>query len=319
MFVGIDISKEQLDVAVHERKERWQFGRDEKGLVALVEHLKRFDQPITLVALEATGGLERDVAVALAVARIPSAVVNPRQVRDFARATGKLAKTDTIDAAVLAHFAAAVQPAVQVLADKEALALEARVTRRNQVVQMLVAEKNRRATLIVQQTANPAIVKSIQTHIDWLDEQIKELDDDIDDQIKKSPIWREKDDLLQSVPGVGPVTSRTLLSYVPELGKLDRKEIAALIGLAPFNQDSGQASGRRAIWGGRAKVRNVLFMAAIAAVRCNPVLRTFYARLKAAGKPSRVAITATMRKLLTALNAIVRDRVPWAPPPALTS
>jgi len=314
MFVGIDISKQQLDVAVHERNERWQFGRDEKGLVALVEHLKGLDQPNTLVVLEATGGLERDVAVALALAKIPSAVVNPRQVRDFARATGKLAKTDSIDAAVLAHFAATVRPAVQLVADKVALALEASMTRRSQLVQMLVAEKNRRAALIVQQTGSSAMVKSIQTHIDWLDKQIRELDDDIDDQIKKSPIWREKDDLLQSVPGVGPVTSRTLLSYVPELGALDRKEIAALVGLAPFNQDSGQASGRRAIWGGRAKVRNVLYMAVVAALRCNPVLRAFHARLKAAGKPSKVAITATMRKLLTALNAIVRDRAPWAPP-----
>jgi transposase len=314
MFVGIDISKEQLDVAVHERKERWQFGRDEKGLVALVEHLRGLEQSVTLVVLEATGGLERDVAVALAIARIPSAVVNPRQVRDFARSTGKLAKTDTLDASVLAHFAAAIRPAVQLLPDQQALALEAHMTRRNQLVQMLVAEKNRRAGLVVQRTGSSAMVKSIQTHIDWLDQQIKELDDDIDEQIKKSPIWREKDDLLQSVPGVGPVTSRTLLSYVPELGKLDRKEIAALVGLAPFNQDSGLTSGRRAIWGGRAKVRNVLYMAAVAALRCNPVLKTFHARLKAAGKPPMVAITATMRKLLTALNAIVRDRAPWAPP-----
>jgi len=314
MFVGIDISKEQVDVAVHGRKETWQFGRDERGLVGLLDHLKGLGQPIALVVLEASGGLERDVAAALAIAKIPAAVVNPRQVRDFAGALGKLAKTDRIDAGVLAHFAQAVRPAVQPIADELVLALEARITRRNQLIQMLVAEKNRRAMLIVQRTGSSAMVKSIETHIKWLEKQIGELDEDIDKQIKNSPMWREMDDLLQSVPGVGPVTSRTLLSYVPELGSLDRKKIAALVGLAPFNHDSGRASGRRAIWGGRADVRNVLYMAVVAALRCNPVLRAFHARLKAAGKPSLVAITATMRKLLTALNAIARDRSPWTPP-----
>lgn len=314
MFVGIDVSKERLDVSVHGRKESWQFSRDESGLGRLIGHLRSLGESITLVVLEATGGLERDVAAALAVAKIPAAVVNARQVRDFARATGKLAKTDAIDAAVLAHFAEAVRPAVQAVGDELAQALEARITRRNQLIQMLVAEKNRRAMLLLQVTGSSAMAKSIDVHVRWLEKQIAELDDDVDKLIKNSPVWREKDDLLQSVPGVGPITSRTLLGYVPELGALDRKKIAALIGLAPFNHDSGHLTGRRAIWGGRAEVRSVLYMAAMAALRCNPVLRTFYARLKAAGKPPMVAITATMRKLLTTLNAMVRDRVPWTPP-----
>ena len=313
MFVGVDVSKDQLDVALHERSERWQFKRDERGLGSLVEHLRELGEPVTLVVLEATGGLERDVAAALAAAKIATAVVNPRQVRDFARATGKLAKTDRIDASVLAHFAEAVKPSVRPIADDLALALEARLTRRNQLIQMLVAEKNRRATLLVQRTGSAKMVKSLDAHIGWLEKQIAELDDDIDSHIKNSPIWREKDDLLQSVPGVGPVTSRTLLGYLPELGTLDRKKVAALVGLAPFNHDSGQASARRAIWGGRAEIRNVLYMVVVAAIRVNPVLRAFHARLKAAGKPSLVAITATMRKLLTALNAMVRDRSPWSP------
>jgi transposase len=313
MFVGVDVAKEQLEVAVHDRSERWQVTRDEKGLARLVELLRGLGEPITLVVMEATGGLERDVAAALTVAKIPAAVVNARQVRDFARATGKLAKTDGIDASVLAHFANAVRPPAQPIADELALALEARITRRNQLIQMLVAEKNRRASLLVQRTGSAKMLKSLEAHIGWLEKQITELDDDIDNHIKNSPVWREKDDLLQSVPGVGPVTSRTLLSYLPELGSLDRKKIAALVGLAPFNQDSGQASGRRAIWGGRAEVRTVLYMAVVAALRCNSALRAFHDRLKAAGKPSLVALTATMRKLLTALNAMVRDRAPWSP------
>ena len=313
MFVGVDVAKEELEVAVHNSNERWQVTRDERGLARLVELLRGLGERITLVVMEATGGLERDVAAALTVAKIPAAVVNARQVRDFARATGKLAKTDGIDASVLAHFAEAVRPPVQPIADELTLALEARITRRNQLIQMLVAEKNRRASLLVQRTGSTKMLKSLEAHIGWLEKQITELDDDIDDHIKNSPVWREKDDLLQSVPGVGPVTSRTLLSYLPELGTLDRKKIAALVGLAPFNQDSGQASGRRAIWGGRAEVRTVLYMSVVAALRCNSALRAFHDRLKAAGKPSLVAITATMRKLLTALNAMVRDRARWSP------
>jgi transposase len=314
MFVGIDVSKDRLDVAVHGGKERWQFARDEKGISQLIEQLRSLPGPIELVVLEATGGLERDVAAALAVAKLPAAVVNPKQVRDFGKATGKLAKTDGIDAAILAHFGEAIRPVVQVIGDELSQALEARITRRNQLIQMFVAEKNRRAMLVVQRTGSTAMAKSIEVHILWLEKQIAELDQDIDKLIRNSPVWREKDDLLQSVPGVGPITSRTLLSFVPELGTLGNKQIAALIGLAPFNHDSGRMAGRRAIWGGRAKVRSALYMAVVAAIRCNPILRSFYARLKAAGKPPMVAITATMHKLLITLNAMLRNRTPWTPP-----
>jgi len=314
MFVGIDVSKDRLDVAIHESKDGLQFTRDESGLARLIEQLRGLPGSIELVVLEATGGLERDVVAALAIAKIPAAVVNPKQVRDFAKATGKLAKTDGIDAAVLAHFAEAVRPAVRVLGDELSQAFEARITRRNQLIQMLVAEKNRRASLLVQRTSSTAMAKSIEVHIQWLEKQIAELDQDIDQLIKNSPLWREKDDLLQSVPGVGPVTSRTLLSFVPELGTLGNKQVAALIGLAPFNRDSGQFAGRRSIWGGRAEVRSALYMAAVTAIRCNPALRSFYDRLKAAGKAPLVAMTATMRKLLVILNAMLRDRTPWTSP-----
>jgi transposase len=314
MFVGIDVSKDRLDLAVHESKDRSQFSRDESGLARLIEQLRSLPGSIELVVLEATGGLERDVVAALAIAKIPTAVVNPKQVRDFAKATGKLAKTDGIDAAVLAHFAEAVRPAVRAVGDELSQALEARVTRRNQLIQMLVAEKNRRASLLVQRTSSTAMAKSIEVHIQWLEKQIAELDQDIERFIKNSPLWREKDDLLQSVPGVGPVTSRTLLSFVPELGTLGNKQIAALIGLAPFNRDSGQFAGRRSIWGGRAEVRSALYMAALTAIRCNPVLRSFYDRLKDAGKAPLVAMTATMRKLLVILNAMLRHRTPWTSP-----
>lgn len=314
MFVGIDVSKDRLDVAVHGGTEKWQFGRDEKGISQLIEQLRGLPGPIELVVLEATGGLERDVAASLAVAKLPAAVVNPKQVRDFAKATGKLAKTDGIDAAILAHFGEAIRPVVQVIGDELSQALEARITRRNQLIQMFVAEKNRRAMLVVQRTGSTAMAKSIEVHILWLEMQIAELDQDVDKLIRNSPVWREKDDLLQSVPGVGPVTSRTLLSFVPELGTLGNKQIAALIGLAPFNHDSGRMAGRRAIWGGRAEVRSALYMAVVAAIRCNPILRSFYARLKAAGKAPMVAITATMRKLLVTLNAMLRNRTPWTPP-----
>jgi transposase len=314
MFIGVDVSKERLDVAVHGGKERWQFERNESGLSRLIEELRGLPGAIELVVLEATGGLERDVAAALAVAKIPAAVVNAKQVRDFAKATGKLAKTDGIDAAILAHFGEAIRPVVHVIGDELSQALEARITRRNQLIQMFVAEKNRRAMLMVQRTGSTAMAKSIEVHIQWLEKQIAELDQDVDKLIRSSPVWREKDDLLQSVPGVGPVTSRLLLSFVPELGTLGNKQIAALIGLAPFNHDSGRMAGRRAIWGGRAEVRSALYMAVVAAIRCNPTLRSFYVRLKAAGKAPMVAITATMRKLLVTLNAMLRNRTPWTPP-----
>jgi transposase len=316
MFIGIDVSKERLDVAVRGREGVFSVTRDESGLRELVTRVGELGEPIKLIVLEATGGYERDVATALLVARLPVAVVNPKQVRDFARATGKLAKTDSIDAAVLAHFAEAIQPAAQEIPDELTLLIEALVTRRGQLVQMIAAEKNRRGAMLVQRSSNKVVSKNIDKHIAWLEKQLSELNDDIDDVIRESPAWREKDDLLRSVPGVGRVTSSTLLGFVPELGTLDRKKIAALIGLAPFNRDSGMTRGRRSIWGGRSAVRSVLYMATVAAVRCNAVFKAFYARLRAAGKPPKVALTATMRKLLVALNAIARDGVPWTVTPA---
>lgn len=314
MFIGIDVSKTQLDVAIHGQKEGWQVARDHAGLSELVRRLREAPSPISLVVLEATGGLERDVAITLALATIPVAVVNPRQVRDFARATGRLAKTDSIDAAVLAHFAQAVHPTPEPLPDPILLKLESAVSRRRQLVDMLTSEKNRRGMLMLQQAASKKILKSLQTHIEWLEAEVARLDDDIDDTIKQSPVWREKDDLLRSVPGIGPVVSRTLLSRMPELGSLSPKQIAALAGLAPMNRDSGASRGSRTIWGGRAEVRAVLYMAAVSAARCNPPLRAFYKRLLAAGKKPMVALTAVMRKLLTTLNAMLRDGARWNPP-----
>jgi transposase len=311
MFVGIDVSKDRLDVAIHKSDVRFQVTRDESGLRELVERLQK--ESVKLVVLEATGGLERDVAAALAMARIPLAVVNPRNVRDFARAVGKLAKTDSIDAAILAQFAEAVQPAAQPVPDELAQELEALLTRRNQLIHMLAAEKNRRATLLLQRSASKQITKSIDVHIEWLEKQIEKLDDDIDTTIKNSSVWREKDDLLRSVPGVGAITSRTLLGYLPELGALDRKKIASLAGLAPYNHDSGHFKGKRSIWGGRSEVRSALYMAALTGIRCNPILRAFYRRLTEAGKAPKLAITAAMRKLLTMLNAMIRDQVSWKP------
>lgn len=315
MFVGIDVSKDRLDVAVGREEsghELFQVARDEGGLSELVT---RLGKGIELVVLEATGGLERDVAAALAVAKLPVAVVNPRNVRDFARAIGKLAKTDGIDAAALARFAEAVRPSVQPVPDALAQQLELLMTRRKQLVQMLVGEKNRRAAMLVQRSVagGAHLLKSLDTHIEWLEARIAELDDEIDGTIKKSPVWRENDDLLQSVKGVGPATSRMLIACLPELGTLTRKKITALVGLAPYNNDSGRRTGQRSIWGGRAEVRSALYMAAVTAARCNPTLRAFYERLVSAGKAPKLALTAVMRKLLIALNAMLRDRKPWAP------
>jgi transposase len=317
MFVGVDVSKERLDVAVGRESgtyELFQVARDESGFAELVTRL--FGKEIELVVLEATGGLERDVTAALAVAKLPVAVVNPRNVRDFARALGKLAKTDGIDAVALARFAEAVRPAVREIPDELTQQLELLTTRRKQLVQMLVGEKNRRAALIVQRSlvGGARLLKSLETHIEWLEARIAELDDEMDGTIKKSPLWRENEDLLRSVKGVGPTTARMLIACLPELGTLTRKKIAALAGVAPYNNDSGRRVGQRSIWGGRAEVRSALYMAAVTAARCNPTLRAFYDRLVNAGKAKKLALTAVMRKLLIALNAMLRDRRPWAPP-----
>lgn len=314
MFIGIDVSKERLDVAVRSGELTFSVSYDEAGLTELVKRLTDDGRPIKLVVVEATGGFEREVATTLLAAGIPLAVVNPRQVRDFARATGRLAKTDKIDASVLAFFAEAIQPAAHAIPDEVTVLLDALVTRRRQLVQMLAAEKNRRAGLLIQRTPNKTVVKNIDDHITWLEKQLSDLETQIRDAIHNSPAWRAKDDLLRGMTGVGRVTSATLLSDVPELGTLNRRKIAALVGLAPFNRDSGKMKGRRAIWGGRAAVRSALYMAAVTAIRCNPVFKTFYARLRAVGKAPKVALTATMRKLLVTLNAMIRDAAPWNPP-----
>lgn len=312
MFVGIDISKDTLDVAMRgEEPAAFSVSRDDKGYEELLSRLNGSKRGVRLVVLEATGGLERDVAATLAAAQIPLAVINPRFVRDFAKSLGKLAKTDGIDAAVLAHYAEAVEPAAQKVPDALSREIEGLLTRRRQLVQMLVSEQNRRSGLLLQRSAGPGkrVIESIEASIAWLKQQLEALEKDLDDTMRGSPVWREKEDLLQAVKGVGPISSRTLLSYVPELGQLNRKKIAALVGLAPFNNDSGQRRGKRSIWGGRGEVRAVLYMAAVSAIRCNAILKAFYARLVAAGKPKKVALTAVMRKLLTHLNAMMRDHL----------
>ena len=304
-FVGIDVSKAVLDVAVTPTGETWSIPNSADGMQQLVGKLGEISP--RLIVLEATGGLERRAIAALAGAGLPVVAVNPRQVRDFAKAMGQLAKTDAIDAAVLALFADRIRPQVRPLRDEETQELEALVVRRRQVVDMLTAEKNRLIAAPPSKRVRTAIGKTIK----WFQKQLEEIDSDLDNAVKGSPVWREKDDLLRSVPGVGKVLSRTLLSLVPELGTLGKKQLAALVGVAPLNWDSGQQRGRRSVWGGRAHVRAVLYMGALVAARFNPVIRAFHSRLIASGKLPKVALVACMRKLLTILNAIVRDRTPW--------
>jgi len=304
-FVGIDVSKQQLDVAVRPSGETWVVAHDEAGLSALVARLR--DLAPTLIVLEATGGLEVTLAGALAAALLPVVVVNPRQVRDFARSTGILAKTDRLDAQLLAQFAEAVRPALRPLPDAQAQELTALLQRRRQLVEMLTAEKNRLTV------ASRRIRPQLQAHIEWLHKQIAQFDEDLRQVIRASPLWREKDDLLRSTPGVGPVLATTLVAALPELGLLTRRQIAALVGVAPFNRDSGTLRGRRAVWGGRAQVCAVLYMSTVVAVRHNPVLIAFYQRLRAAGKAPKLALTACMRKLLTILNAMLKHHRRWAP------
>ncbi len=305
LFVGIDVSKDHLDVAVRPTGEAWQVSYDSQGISDLVGRLRELAPQ--LVVLEATGGMELAVAGELAAANLPVVVANPRHVRDFARASGKLAKTDSLDAQVLAHFAEALQPEPRALPDADTQELGALVARRRQLVEMITAEKNRI------RTATRRIRPKVQQHIRWLEENLEDLDQDLGDFIRSSPMWKDKEQLLRSTPGVGPVLSMTLLSDLPELGNLNRGEIAALVGVAPFNRDSGNLRGKRKVWGGRSQVRAALYMAALVATRYNPVLRAFYQRLCAAGKPKKVAITACMRKLLTILNVMVRDNCHWNP------
>jgi transposase len=305
VFVGIDVSKDALDVAVRPSGEAWRAANDEGGLAELAGRLAALGP--ALVLLEATGGYERAAAAELAAAGLPVQVVNPRQVAAFGRAVGQLAKTDRLDAGLLARFAEAVRPAPRPLADEQAAELKALVARRRQLRGMLAAEQARLAT------APRRVRPQLEAHIAWLRKALRELDDELGRALRASPLWRERDDLLRGVPGVGPVLSATLIAELPELGRLGRAQIAALVGVAPLNRDSGSRRGARSCWGGRAHVRGALYMAALAAARHNPTIRAFYARLTAAGKPKKVALTACMRKLLTILNAMVAHRTPWRP------
>jgi transposase len=304
-FLGIDVAKAQLEFAHRPSGEAGAVVNDEAGIRDLVCRCQVLAP--ALVVLEATGGYEAAVVAALAAAQLPVVVANPRQVRDFAKATGQLAKTDALDAHVLALFAERVRPTPRPLPEAAVQALDALLTRRRQLIEMLTAERNR---LLI---ASPAVRRDLQQHIRFLERRVREADDDLHTAVKASPAWRVKDDLLQSVPGVGRVVSLTLLAELPELGWLSHKEIAALVGVAPLARDSGTLRGKRLVYGGRAPVRAVLYMAALVASRRNPVICAFYQRLRAAGKPAKVALTACMRKLLVILNAIARSGMPWTP------
>lgn len=303
LFVGIDVAKATLDVAVRPSGETWHTANDSDGIDGLLQRIAALAP--ALVVLEATGRYEAPCAAALASAGLPVTVVNPRQVRDFARATGRLAKTDALDAAVLALFAERVRPEPRPLPDAESEALAAILGRRRQLITMLVAEKNRA------HVAASAVQKSVAKHVRWLERELAGVDDDLTSAIRESTVWRGKEDLLRGVPGVGRVLATTLLADLPELGRLDRREIAALVGVAPLNRDSGSFRGQRSVWGGRATVRTALYMGALAAVRSNPPVRALYVRLVARGKPKKVALVACMRKLLITCNAVVRDGEAW--------
>ena len=307
VFVGIDVSKDTLQVAVVPSGEQWTSPHTSGALDQLLTRLQAL-HPTTIV-IEATGGYERALVAACAAAPLPVAVVNPRQVRAFAVALGHTAKTDAIDAMVLAQFAERVQPAVRRIADADTQALAALVARRRQLLDMLTAERQR-----LEQAATTAVRRSVRQHVRWLERRVSDVDDEIGGAIERSPVWRVHEDLLRSVPGIGPVVARTLLAELPELGHLDRRAIAALVGVAPFNRDSGRWRGRRMIAGGRASVRAVLYMAALAATRHNVMLRAYYQRLRLAGKPAKVALVAVMRKLLTIVNAILKHQAPWQQP-----
>ena len=307
-FVGIDVSKAYLDVAFRPSGERLRVSNSESGIAELVARLSTM-RP-TLVVLEATGGYQAAVVASLAIAKVPTAVVNPRQVRDFAKATGRLAKTDTIDADVLAHFAEVIRPEPRPFVDEQTLALEALVTRRRQVIEMITAEKNRLAQ------SHKSLRSTLKAHINFLQRELQDTNRELDGMLRKTPMWHEHEDLLRTAKGVGRMTIATLFADLPELGTLDNKRIAALVGVAPFNRDSGTHRGKRMIWGGRASVRAALYMAALVASRHNPVIRAFYERLCAAGKPKKVALVACMRKLLTILNAMIRTKSPWRALPA---
>src|SRR5579864_4975119 len=302
-YVGIDVSKSTLDVAIEPTHEHWHVTNDEPGIQHLVERLKPL-HPERIV-LEATGGYELAALAALGCADLPAVAVNPRQVRDFAKALGQLAKTDALDAQVLARFAAVVQPALRPLPDAATRELAGLLARRRQLIDMRTAESNRLGQAL------EAVRPDIREHLRWLDKRIQQLDGELHDRLRASPLWREKENLLRSIPGVGPILTTTLLADVPELGTTGHKQIAALVGLAPLNRDSGRWRGKRSIWGGRGHVRAVLYMATLTAVRLNPVLKALYERLLRAGKPRMVAIVACMHKLLRICNAVLSKQTPW--------
>lgn len=307
-FIGIDVAKARLDIAVRPGGRYWHCPNAPEHFSALTAQLR--ESGPTLIVLEATGGLETALAAALAQADLPLAVVNPRQVRDFAKATGKLAKTDAIDAHVLAHFAEAVRPQARPLPSAQLAELDALADRRAQLVKMQTAEQNRLGSA-------PACVRAdIQAHLDWLAQRIAQSNQDLRRLVESSPAWRAKDDLLQSMTGVGPVLAATLIAAVPELGTLNHRQIAKLVGLAPLNNDSGRQRGKRMIFGGRSQVRALMYMPARNAARFNPTIKALYERLKAAGKPDKVAITACMRKMLVILNAMVKTNTHWEQPAA---
>ncbi|QBR00916.1 IS110 family transposase [Paraburkholderia pallida] len=306
VYIGIDVSGTALDVAIHDTTEHFRVDNEPRAIEQLVQRLIALNP--TLIVLEATGKLELALLRALCEAGLPAVAVNPRQVRDFARATGTRAKTDRIDAFAIAHFAAVLKPDVRPLNDLQTEQLQALLLRRAQLIEMLVAEKARL------ERAHAAARDSLNEHIKWLKLQIKIADNDIDSFLRSSPAWRQKEDLLRSVPGIGPGAAATLIAFMPQLGSLNRREIAALTGVAPFNSDSGKHIGKRRIQGGRAVVRRALYMACVPALRFNPTIRAFYDRLRKAGKPFKVAITACIRKLVVTLNAMVRNATHWSPP-----
>ena len=303
LYVGIDVSKSTLDLECYPQSNPAQFSNDDEGHQRLVKALLEL-QPARIV-VEATGGMEMPAVIAVAAAQLPIVVINPRQARDFAKALGYLAKTDQVDAHVLARFAEAVKPELRPFKSSDVMTLEGILTRRRQLVEMVTAEQNRRAR------AAGAIVKDIDTHIVWLKQRIKGLDGELMTAIKSSPVWQAKSDLLSSVPGIGKVAITTFLAELPELGTLNRRQICALVGICPFNRDSGKYRGKRAIWGGRSSVRSVLYMATLVATRCNPLIAAFYQKLLDAGKLKKVALVACMRKMLVTLNAMLHDQTPW--------
>lgn len=303
VFVGIDVSKDYLDLCILPQKRRGRFGNNDAGFAELIAWLGTSDD--TLVALEATGSYQTPALVALSEAGFDVVRLNPRQVREHARARGQAAKTDRLDAEIIADYAARNQPPVRPLPDAQTRLLQALMARRRQMREMLTMEENR-----LNQAAKP-LAKSIAKHLSWLQRELKQIDDDLDDQIRHNDVWREQEQLLRTAPGVGEITSRTLLAQLPELGQISNKQIAALVGVAPLNRDSGKFQGRRSVWGGRTEVRNVLYMATLCATYRNPVIGTYYQRLRDAGKPFKVAIVAAMRKLIVILNTMLKDNQPW--------